>query len=174
MASAQSPGGGRYPPAAVIHESSVRVRYGEVDRMGVAYHAHYLVWFEVGRTEFLRSLGHAYKDVEDGGVFLVVAEAGARFLRPAEYDDLLHVRTRLASVSGVRLRFEYEVVRPSDGARVATGHTTLASTDREGRPGRLPAAFRTLLSSLVEGPVSAGEPTSGKKGAAPAVQGHRP
>src|SRR5690242_16244075 len=100
--------------------------------MGVVYHAHYLVYFEQGRTEFLRSMGPSYREVEEAGLLLVVADAGARFLRPGRYDDLLTIRTRVAAVSGVRVRFEYEVVRPADGCRLATGHTTLASTDLEG------------------------------------------
>ncbi len=150
----------------MIHETPVRVRYGEVDRMGVVYHARYFVYFEAGRTEFFRAVGRAYRDVEDGGLLLVVADAAARFLRPGGYDDLLRVRTRLVSLSGVRLRFEYEVDRPQDGTLLATGHTTLASTDREGHPIRLPAAFRSFLGGLLEPPLA-----SGKNRAAPAVQG---
>jgi acyl-CoA thioester hydrolase len=149
----------------VIHETTVRVRYGEVDRMGVVYHANYLPYFEEGRTEFLRSLGRSYRAVEEGGVLLVVADAGLRFHRPAHYDDVLRVRTRLASVSGVRLQFTYAVDRPSDGTLCATGHTTLAATDRDGRPVRLPAEFRALVEGVVE------PETGGKIAPAPAVQG---
>ena len=141
----------------VIHESSVRVRYGEVDRMGVVYHAHYLAYFETGRTEFLRRLGRTYRAVEEGGMLLVVADAGLKFHRPAGYDDELRVRTRLVELSGVRLRFEYAVDRPVDGTLIATGHTTLASTDPAGRPMRLPAELRALLDGVVT-PVSASPP----------------
>lgn len=147
--------------APVIHETTVRVRYGEVDRMGVVYHANYLPYFETGRTEFLRALGTDYRAVEESGMLLVVADAGLRFSRPAGYDDVLRVRTRLVEVSGVRLRFEYEVDRPSDGTRVATGHTTLASTDRSGRPVRLPAAMRALLETVVCLPPPGKEPSAG-------------
>ena len=118
--------------------------------MGVVYHANYLPYFEQGRTEFLRALGTTYREVEESGLLLVVADAGLKFLRPAGYDDLLRVRTRLADVSGVRLVFEYEVDRPADGVRVATGHTTLAATDRTGRPIRLPDPLRERLNSIVE------------------------
>lgn len=151
----------------MIHETTVRVRYGEVDRMGVVYHAHYLAYFEAGRTEFLRSLGTAYREVEDGGLLLVVANAGLKFVRPATYDDVLRVRTRLASVSGVRLVFRYEVDRPADGARLASGHTTLAATDRQARPTRLPAALRARLEAVAE----PDDPGAGKAGAPDAVQG---
>jgi len=118
------------------HETHVRVRYGEVDRMGVVYHAHYLAYFEQGRTEFLRAQGSTYREVEEGGTLLVVVDVGIRFLRPARYDDLLRVRTRLAEARGARLRFEYELLRGDD--LLATGHTTLAATDLAGRPRRLP------------------------------------
>ena len=152
----------------MIPETSVRVRYGEVDRMGVVYHAHYLPYFETGRTEFLRSLGTAYRAVEEGGLLLVVADAGLKFHRPAGYDDLLRVRTRLVSLTGVRMRFEYEVDRPADGVRVASGHTTLASTDREGRPVRLPDEMRRTLEAVLE----PGAPApAGKNAPSAAVQG---
>ena len=161
----RDPGGQRADILApVIHETTVRVRYGEVDRMGVVYHANYLPYFEVGRTEFLRSLGTDYRAVEDAGTLLVVADAGLKFLRPAGYDDVLRIRTRLAEVSGVRLRFEYEVDRPSDATVVATGHTTLASCDPGGRPTRIPAAMRTLLDRVVS------QPSSGKDQSARSVR----
>lgn len=146
----------------MIHETTVRVRYGEVDRMGVVYHANYLPYFEVGRTEFLRSLGTTYRAVEEGGLLLVVADAGLRYIRPAAYDDVLRVRTRLTDVSGVRLRFEYEVDRPIDSTVVATGHTTLASTDPQGRPIRMPTEMRMALEKFVMIPNSG--PFAGSSG----------
>ncbi|MDJ0975406.1 MAG: thioesterase family protein [Planctomycetota bacterium] len=128
------------------HETQVRVRYGEVDRMGVVYHGHYLVYFEQGRTELLRSLGVTYRAVEDAGTLLVVVDTGARYYLPARYDDLLTVSTRLVDFGRIRMRFEYEVSR--DGDRLATGHTVLASTDSEGRPKRLPADLLERMNSL--------------------------
>lgn len=123
--------------------------------MGVVYHANYLAYFEIGRTEFLRHLGRSYRAVEEAGLLLVVADAGLRFRRPANYDDDLRVRTRLAELTGIRLRFEYEVVRPADGALIATGHTTLASADPAGRPVRLPAELRAMLEGVVTVPPAA-------------------
>jgi acyl-CoA thioester hydrolase len=125
--------------ASPAHECQVRVRYGEVDRMNVAWHGHYLAWFEHGRTQMLRSLGVTYREIEDAGTLLMVVDTGVRYERPAGYDDLLTVRTRLTEVRRVRLRFEYEVVK--DGERLARGHTVLAATDDSGRPRRLPAAL---------------------------------
>jgi acyl-CoA thioester hydrolase len=140
--------------ASFPHETSVRVRYGEVDRMNVAYHAHYLVWFEHGRTEYLRSLGGTYRALEEEGTLLVVVESGVRHLGSAGYDDLLRVRTRLAEVRGVRMRFEYEIRREDE--RLATGFTVLASCDETGRPCRLPAAFRErMLAQVSDGKAAA-------------------
>ncbi len=125
------------------HETRVRVRYAEVDRMGVVYHGHYLVYFEDGRTELLRSLGATYRAIEEAGTLLMVVEAGLRFHKPAHYDDDLRVLTHLASVRGVRLRFEYEVRRGDD--HLASGHTVLACADASGRPRRPPADLARLF-----------------------------
>jgi YbgC/YbaW family acyl-CoA thioester hydrolase len=95
-------------PVAVSH---VRVRYAETDQMGVAYYANYLVWFEVGRTEFLRSMGWSYRDMEAAGYVLPVIAASCAYHRPARYDDELEIRTRGALVSPIRLVFDYEILR---------------------------------------------------------------
>jgi len=79
--------------------------------MGFVYHGHYLVYFEQGRTEFMRSLGATYRQVEDSGTLLVVVETGLKFRQPARYDDELLIHTKLALHRGVRLRFEYEIRR---------------------------------------------------------------
>ena len=129
-----------------FHETAIRVRYGEVDRMGIVHHRHYLAYFEQGRTEMLRDLGASYREVEDAGTLLVVVETGVRFIRPAGYEDELIVRTRLAEARGVRTRFEYEIRR--DGRLLATGFTVLASCDRDGRPTRPPASLVALFQGL--------------------------
>ncbi len=126
-----------------VHDTSVRVRYGEVDRMGYLYHGHYLAYCEQGRTEFLRSRGATYLELEEEGTLLVVVETGLRFLRPAGYDDHLIVRTALTEVRGVRLRFEYELRR--EDRLLATGFTVLASCNARGRPKRLPARLQEVL-----------------------------
>lgn len=145
---------------APVHETEVRVRYGEVDRMAVVYHANYLVFFEQGRTEYLRSLGGTYRRLEEEGTLLVVVETGVRHHKPAHYDDLLTVRTRLTRLKPVRMRFDYEVLR--DGVLLASGFTVLASTDPDGRPRRVPEAFRERITS------------NGKIGEAVAFQGVPP
>lgn len=130
------------------HASSavVRVRYAETDQMGYAYYANYLSWFEVGRCEWLRSLGWSYRDMEtQDGVMLPVIEAHCEYRHPSRYDDELEVRARGELLSPVRVKFTYEIVRRADGVTAAVGHTVHASTDLHGRPRRLPARVRTFF-----------------------------
>ena len=123
--------------------ASIRVRYAETDQMGIAHHAEYFAWFEVGRTELLRASGLTYRDLEARGVHFPVIGTEARFLRPAYYDDVLEVRTAVAAVSGARVAFTYEIHR--DTALLATARTEHASVDADGRPCRLPADVRARL-----------------------------
>jgi acyl-CoA thioester hydrolase len=132
-------------PVSAESASRVRVRYAETDQMGVAYHGNYFAWFEVGRTDLLRVLGLTYKELERDGLRLPVIEAQARFLRPAYYDDVLDIRTRVASLRGARLAFAYEVRRDGADAPLATGSTSHAAVDLAGRPRRLPEDLRRLL-----------------------------
>jgi len=130
------------------HESAapVRVRYAETDQMGFAYYANYLAWFEVGRCEWLRSLGWSYRDLEArDAVMLPVIEAHCQYRQPARYDDELLIRARGELASPVRIRFSSVVVRAADGAVLAAGHTVHASTDLSGRPKRLPARVRAFF-----------------------------
>jgi acyl-CoA thioester hydrolase len=113
--------------------------------MGVAHHASYLVWFEAARTEFIRSRGRSYAQIEADGWLLVVVEARCRYLRPARYDDVMTVRTRLGAITPATLAFEYEVVRKSDGELLARGTSVHAALDRTGRPRRIPNEIRRLL-----------------------------
>ncbi len=107
--------------------------------MGVAHHTHFLVWFELGRTELMRDLGCPYGEVEDrDGILFPVAEAGARYFASARYDECLEITTRLVIARGARVRFEYEIARLPGGERIATGFTVHASVGRDGRPRRLP------------------------------------
>jgi acyl-CoA thioester hydrolase len=121
------------------------VRYAETDQMGVAYHGNYFAWFEVGRTDLLRGMGLTYRDLEADGLRLPVIEASARYLRPALYDDVLEIRTELATLGGASLAFEYKVHRQGSDEALAEGRTAHAAVDRDGRPRRLPQALRSLL-----------------------------
>ncbi len=100
------------------HETLLRVRYAETDKMGVVYHANYLIWFEIGRTEYCRERGITYRDMEESGdAFLVVAESYCRYKAPAFYDDELIVRTHLTELRRRSMRFGYEIVRATDALR---------------------------------------------------------
>lgn len=123
----------------------VRVRYAETDQMGVAYYANYLVWFEVGRTEWLRETGWTYREMEADGLSLPVIQASCDYKLGARYDDELEIRTRGTLVSPVRLEFDYEIVRTSDEAIVAVGKTTHATLGPNGRPVRVPPRVKELL-----------------------------
>jgi acyl-CoA thioester hydrolase len=136
-----SPGGWPLSGAS----STVRVRYAETDQMGVAWHGEYFAWFEVGRTDFLRDRGLTYKELEQQGLRLPVVEAQARYLKPARYDDVLEIRTRLAAVTGARVLFDYEVHLSGNDGPLAVGHTVHAAVDQDGRPRRLPADLRKRL-----------------------------
>jgi acyl-CoA thioester hydrolase len=123
----------------------VRVRYAETDQMGVVYYANYFIWFEVGRTELLRSMGGTYRELEAEGIFLPVIEASCAYAQASRYDDELEIRTTGRLLSPVRLAFEYEVVRLADQVTTATGRTVHAALNPRGRPCRLPERVRTAL-----------------------------
>lgn len=123
----------------------VRVRYADTDQMGVVYYANYLIWFEVGRTELLRTRGWSYREMEAAGVGLPVIEAACTYHRSSQYDDELEIRTTAALISPVRLRFDYEIARCQDGARIVSGSTLHAAVNSGGRPCRLPGRLKELL-----------------------------
>ncbi len=126
-------------------ETEIRVRYAETDRMGYLHHAQYAVYFEQGRTELLRRRGISYRDMEDQGVFLVVAKLECRFRRPARYDDLLRLRTMVTRSTPVRIEHRYELYRGD--TLLAEGSTTLACVDRQGQLQALPEALRDDVAS---------------------------
>ena len=120
----------------VTGEIQIRVRYAETDRMGLLHHANYLVYFEQGRTELLRSQGRAYKDLEDQGYLLVLTKIEVRYRSPIRYDDIVTLRTTVVRTTAVRIDHRYEILR--EGVMLAEGTSTLACVDREGRLQGLP------------------------------------
>lgn len=114
----------------------IRVRYCECDPMGVVHHTVYPVWFEMGRTELLRSTGRTYRALEEQGILLAVVKLEVRYRAPARYDDLVTLETTLASVGHVKIEHAYELKRGAD--TLVVGSTTLACLDREGRARPLP------------------------------------
>jgi acyl-CoA thioester hydrolase len=135
------------PPSSIRHTTSnVRVRYAETDQMGVVYHSNYLIWFEIGRTDWLRETGITYRQMEADGIQLPVIEAHCEYRQGARYDDDVEVRTRAKKLSPVRVQFDYEAIRRADGATLAPGHTVHAPIDRQGRPVRMPDRVKELFS----------------------------
>jgi len=137
----------RSGPSATSRQttSTVRVRYAETDKMGIVYYANYLIWFEIGRTDWLRATGSTYRSMEEDGIQLPVIEAHCEYRQGARYDDDVEIRTSARKLSPVRVQFDYEAVRRPDGAVLATGHTVHATIDRSGRPVRMPERVRTLF-----------------------------
>ena len=99
------------------HEIQIRVRYQETDGQARVHHANYFTYFELGRTEFLRAIGHSYRDVEAAGLLLVVAEIGCEYFAPAAFDDLLTLRTTIVKAKGARIEHRYEVFRDGELSR---------------------------------------------------------
>ena len=121
----------------IVSKAQVTVRYAETDMMGVVYHANYLPWFEVGRTTLLKEVGVPYRQLETEGYRLPVLEISAKYLRPAVYDDLITVITRLKEKPLIRIKLEYEVMRGDE--LLATGQSVHAFIDLAGKPVRPPA-----------------------------------
>jgi acyl-CoA thioester hydrolase len=124
-------------------ETTIRVRYAETDQMGVVYYANYFIYFEIGRVEHMRQLGVAYKEMEiQDDSFIMVAESSCRYRRPAKYDDLLVIRTRVSEVRRKTIRFTYEIINSSSGVLLTTGETLHVICDGQGRPKALPEKYR--------------------------------
>ncbi len=134
-----------------VIETTLRVRYAETDAMGIVYHTNYIVWFEVGRGEFMWQQGGDYAHFEDQGYYLPVIEVQARYLAPARYGDLVTVRTWVEETRSRQVTFAYEVVMAEaasaseTGQLLATGRTKHVCVDEEGTIRRIPQAMRTLL-----------------------------
>lgn len=103
--------------------TEVRVTYRDTDQMGNAYYSQFLVWFEIGRTEFIRELGLPYRALEEQGVFLPVRECHCRYYAPALYDDLIRIQTTVIKLSQTSVKFACEVTRAADGQLLARGST---------------------------------------------------
>ncbi len=114
-----------------------RVRYAETDAMGIAHHSSFLLWMEMGRTEFMRAYGFTYRELESLGVMLPVVELNVGYRRPTRYDDQLRIDTHVAEFSRVRIKMYYRIYREPDNELLAEGWTLHAIAGRDGRPLRL-------------------------------------
>jgi len=135
------------PPRS--HAIEFRVRYAETDQMQVVYHSNYLIWCEMGRTEFIRALGTPYSELEKQNVALAVVEATMRFHSAAVYDNLIRVTTTVREVRSRLITFDYVITNAETGERFVTASTKLATLTRDNRLTTLPDHLRKLLENAV-------------------------
>ena len=127
--------------------TDVRVRFADTDAQGIAHNASYLVWFEVGRVEYLRAHAGGYQALRDLGIEALVLESFCRYIVPARFDELLHVHARVVGLRGARFRFEYSIVR-DDGTEMAEGWTAHACVDAKTfKPTRVPDWLADAIAS---------------------------
>ncbi|WP_411281153.1 acyl-CoA thioesterase [Gemmatimonas sp.] len=139
------------PLPAMLSEtiSELRVRYAETDQMGVVYHANYLVWCELGRTDFIRARGKSYAELERDGLLLAVSDVTMRFHASARYDDPIRVHTRLTAAGSRGLTFAYRVMRADTDTLLVSATTALVSIDKSGRLAAMPRDMRAILEAAV-------------------------
>lgn len=118
----------------MVNETTIRTRYAETDQMGIIYHANYFVWFEIGRNEFFRSLNMNYRELEKENILLPVIDVGCKYIQSAKYDDELIIKTKLVQLKGVKLRFNYDIIRKRDNVLLAQGYTIHAFVTKELKP----------------------------------------
>lgn len=128
-----------------ISDLTVRVNYSEVDQMGVVYHARYIVWLDMARTEHLRRAGTTYREMEVSGYRLVVGELQMRYRQPARYDDLVRIRCWVRELASRKVTFGYAIELPDDGRLLATATTAMLVLSAEMTPTRLPDDIRSVL-----------------------------
>jgi len=135
-----------------VCETRLRVRYVETDQMGVVYHSNYLIWFEVGRVEFLRQLGFTYRDMErDDGCYIAVVDARCRYKVPARYDDQIMVRTFFKNLRPSLIHFGYEILREPEMTLLAEGETTHIVTDAQLQRRELPGKYKDAFAKALRG-----------------------
>ena len=138
-----------HPPIAES-VTTVRVNYSETDQMGVVYHARHVVWLDIARTEHLRQAGFSYRELEARGVRLVVTDLKLRYLAPARYDDVVHIRCRVREARSRRVVFDYHLKVAESGTAIAHGETTLMCLDQAHRLSRLPESVVAALQPAPE------------------------
>lgn len=132
------------------YELKLRVRYSETDQMGVVHHANYFNYFEMGRIEYLRSLGSIYANVEKEKTYLVVSEIYCKYRSSAVFDDELTIKTWLSKLKHTRIEFRYEIIKEADDNRlIAEGYSVLACLNESRRPVVIPTELRQSLESEV-------------------------
>jgi acyl-CoA thioester hydrolase len=126
-------------------ETRFRVRYAETDKMGVVYYANYFVWMEIGRTDYCKSVGFSYRDMEKDDANMAVADATCRYMTPARYDDEILVRTTVERLSRRLITFAYSISNAETGEALAEGKTVHIPVDKQGRKCSIPEKYLVLL-----------------------------
>lgn len=135
-------------PKPLTHATSYRVIYGDTDTMGVVYHANYLRWFEVGRTELFRHLGLPYREIESRGLMLPVSEVKCKYITPAHYDDLIIINATLNTAFRAGMQFDYTITSEDGSVTHTTGYTRHAFINEKGKVVRPPAFIRELVQAV--------------------------
>lgn len=129
-----------------VRETQIRVRYQETDGMGVVYYANYFIWLEIARTEFLRAFGISYKQLEEKGVFLMVAKASCQYKSPARYDDIVTIQTWIPEIKNSSLKFEHKLLVADK--LIATGESLHVFTNKSLKPIRVPEEIKSVHAQL--------------------------
>jgi len=132
------------------HETTIRVRYKDTDRMGVVYYGNYLTFFEIGRAELMREFDFPYSKLEAEGYTLVVTEASVKYHANVGYDAVVTVRTRIGEQRGARVRFDYEVIS-EEKKLLVTGHTVHGCINSAMKPTRIPDHLRKVMEEKLKG-----------------------
>ena len=132
------------------HRTTYRVIYGNTDNMGQAYYGNYFRWFEIGRSEMFRYLGLSYKEVEDNGIFLPVAEAHCKYASPAKYDDVLVIETALDPTIKAGIKFDYKIFHEDGLTLIAQGYTLHPYVNTDGKVVRPPGFMKDILHKAKE------------------------
>ncbi len=127
----------------IVSSTEIEVRYAETDMMGIVYHANYLPWLEIGRTNLLKELNLPYKELEEAGKFLPVLEINVKYLKPAKYDDRIEILTTMKDKPLARIHMEYEVKRSEE--LLATAYSVHAFMNKEGTPIKPPEDFLSII-----------------------------
>jgi acyl-CoA thioester hydrolase len=136
----------------IIHasETRFRARYSETDKMGVIYYANYLVWMEMGRTDYCKSVGFDYRDMELDGANMAVAEATCRYITPARYDDEILVKTRVERLNRRLITFTYIISNEQNGTVLAEGRTVHIAMGNDGKSRSIPQRYLELMKAAAE------------------------
>ncbi|MDE6314738.1 MAG: acyl-CoA thioesterase [Lachnospiraceae bacterium] len=118
----------------MVSKTELTVRYAETDQMSIVHHSNYPIWYEAGRTDFIKGLGMTYTEVEAQGVLLPLLELHCKYIQAAKYEDEIIVETRVSGLSVVKIEFSYKVYRKRDGVLLNTGSTVHGMVTKELRP----------------------------------------